>query len=251
MPASPSTKPRRVQGARDAADRHPRRIGAAVPAARERHRLARHRLAGVLPAHQGRPARRVRARRRRPRRDAAGVRQRARTTSSSAPIRASGMPAASTSTSSASGLRLRTQSLATHPARRHRVPGARRTMPARQPQENAEFRAGQRRSCRHEAARRPVADAACCTSTSRCAAWRQASPVDFRGVEIGEVKSIGVQFDRAQRAFKMPVLVQVYPDRLRRRAEGPGFPNPATRRRSACACWSARACARNCAPATC
>jgi len=35
---------------------------------------------------------------------------------------------------------------------------------------------------------------------------------------IGEVKSIGVEFDRAEREFRMPVLVQVYPDRLRRRA---------------------------------
>jgi len=44
------------------------------------------------------------------------------------------------------------------------------------------------------------------------------SIVDFRGVEIGEVKSIGVEFDRQEREFKMPVLIQVYPDRLRRGA---------------------------------
>ncbi len=43
------------------------------------------------------------------------------------------------------------------------------------------------------------------------------APVDFRGVVIGEVKSIGVEFDREAREFKMPVLVQIYPDRLRRR----------------------------------
>lgn len=43
------------------------------------------------------------------------------------------------------------------------------------------------------------------------------APVDFRGVVIGEVKSIGVEFDRAEREFRMPVLVQVYPDRLRRK----------------------------------
>ncbi|SDE41296.1 paraquat-inducible protein B [Variovorax sp. CF079] len=42
--------------------------------------------------------------------------------------------------------------------------------------------------------------------------------VDFRGVEIGEVKSIGVEFDRQENQFKMPVLIQVYPDRLRRGA---------------------------------
>jgi len=44
------------------------------------------------------------------------------------------------------------------------------------------------------------------------------APVDFRGVVIGEVKSIGVEFDRAGREFRMPVLVQIYPDRLRRRS---------------------------------
>ncbi len=46
--------------------------------------------------------------------------------------------------------------------------------------------------------------------------------VDFRGVVIGEVKSIGVEFDRAEREFRMPVLVQVFPDRLRRKAGDPG-----------------------------
>ena len=48
------------------------------------------------------------------------------------------------------------------------------------------------------------------------------APVDFRGVVIGEVKSIGVEFDRAERDFRMPVLVQVYSDRLRRKAGEPG-----------------------------
>ena len=48
------------------------------------------------------------------------------------------------------------------------------------------------------------------------------APVDFRGVVIGEVKSIGVEFDRTEREFKMPVVVQIYPDRLRRRDVNPG-----------------------------
>ncbi len=42
------------------------------------------------------------------------------------------------------------------------------------------------------------------------------APVDFRGVVIGEVKSIGIDFDRSEREFRMPVLVQIYPERLRR-----------------------------------
>jgi paraquat-inducible protein B len=54
------------------------------------------------------------------------------------------------------------------------------------------------------------------------------APVDFRGVVIGEVKSIGVEFDRAEREFRMPVLVQVYPDRLRRRAGETGAESRAT-----------------------
>jgi paraquat-inducible protein B len=54
------------------------------------------------------------------------------------------------------------------------------------------------------------------------------APVDFRGVVIGEVKSIGVEFDRAEREFRMPVLVQVYPDRLRRRAGERGTESHAT-----------------------
>lgn len=40
--------------------------------------------------------------------------------------------------------------------------------------------------------------------------------VDFRGVVIGEVKSIGVAFDKKTRAFRMPVLIEIYPDRLSR-----------------------------------
>lgn len=46
------------------------------------------------------------------------------------------------------------------------------------------------------------------------------APVDFRGVVIGEVKSIGVEFDRDEREFRMPVLIQIYPDRLRRPVPG-------------------------------
>jgi len=54
------------------------------------------------------------------------------------------------------------------------------------------------------------------------------APVDFRGVVIGDVKSIGVEFDRAEREFRMPVLVQVYPDRLRRRAGESGTESRST-----------------------
>jgi paraquat-inducible protein B len=42
------------------------------------------------------------------------------------------------------------------------------------------------------------------------------APVDFKGVVLGEVKSIGIEFDPKERQFRMPVLVRVYPERLRR-----------------------------------
>nr|WP_198982561.1 MlaD family protein [Herbaspirillum sp. ASV7] len=38
--------------------------------------------------------------------------------------------------------------------------------------------------------------------------------VDFRGVVLGEVKSIGVEYDQSRGEFRMPVMVQIYPDRL-------------------------------------
>jgi paraquat-inducible protein B len=41
--------------------------------------------------------------------------------------------------------------------------------------------------------------------------------VDFRGVVLGEVKSIGIEYDTKRREFSMPVVVQVYPERLGRR----------------------------------
>jgi paraquat-inducible protein B len=44
--------------------------------------------------------------------------------------------------------------------------------------------------------------------------------VEFRGVVLGEVKSIGIEYDPKTRALRMPVLVQIYPDRLGRRMTG-------------------------------
>lgn len=44
--------------------------------------------------------------------------------------------------------------------------------------------------------------------------------VEFRGVVLGEVKSIGIEYDPKSRALRMPVLVQIYPDRLGRRMTG-------------------------------
>ncbi len=41
--------------------------------------------------------------------------------------------------------------------------------------------------------------------------------VDFRGVVLGEVKSIGLEYDQKRREFSMPVAVQIYPERLGRK----------------------------------
>lgn len=41
--------------------------------------------------------------------------------------------------------------------------------------------------------------------------------VDFRGIELGEVTDIGVQYDPKARNFTMPVTMNLYPDRLGRR----------------------------------
>ncbi|NYE26073.1 PqiB family protein [Pigmentiphaga litoralis] len=40
------------------------------------------------------------------------------------------------------------------------------------------------------------------------------APVDFRGVVIGQVRSIGIEFRRDKRAFVLPVVVDLYPQRL-------------------------------------
>ncbi|SPA29101.1 paraquat-inducible protein B [Cupriavidus taiwanensis] len=40
------------------------------------------------------------------------------------------------------------------------------------------------------------------------------APVDFRGVIVGQVRSIGIEFQREKRAFRMPVVVELYPSRM-------------------------------------
>lgn len=43
------------------------------------------------------------------------------------------------------------------------------------------------------------------------------APVDFRGIVLGEVRSVGVEFDPVMKNFRMPVTVELYPNRLGRR----------------------------------
>jgi len=43
------------------------------------------------------------------------------------------------------------------------------------------------------------------------------APVDFRGVNLGEVYEVDIEFDRATKTVRIPVIVRLYPDRLQRR----------------------------------
>ncbi len=43
------------------------------------------------------------------------------------------------------------------------------------------------------------------------------APIDFRGIVLGEVTNIGIDYDPKTRNFMMPVTMNVYPDRLGRR----------------------------------
>ncbi|MTW01787.1 MCE family protein [Duganella ginsengisoli] len=43
------------------------------------------------------------------------------------------------------------------------------------------------------------------------------APVDFRGIVLGEVRSVGVEYDPAKKNFRMPVTVDMYPARLGKR----------------------------------
>lgn len=45
------------------------------------------------------------------------------------------------------------------------------------------------------------------------------APIDFRGVEIGHIRSVGVTFDKAAGQFIAPVTADIFPDRLRPASE--------------------------------
>ncbi|MDR5853608.1 MlaD family protein [Caballeronia sp. LZ062] len=45
------------------------------------------------------------------------------------------------------------------------------------------------------------------------------APVDFRGIVLGQVTGIGVRYDPQSHSFMMPVTIDLYPDRLGRRAK--------------------------------
>ncbi|MEM5388610.1 MlaD family protein [Paraburkholderia phymatum] len=52
--------------------------------------------------------------------------------------------------------------------------------------------------------------------------------VDFRGIVLGQVTNIGVEYDPQTKNFTMPVTLDLYPDRLRRRTKGQPVPDTGT-----------------------
>jgi paraquat-inducible protein B len=40
------------------------------------------------------------------------------------------------------------------------------------------------------------------------------APVEFRGIPVGKVRSIGIEFRRETKTFRMPVIVELYPSRI-------------------------------------
>jgi len=52
------------------------------------------------------------------------------------------------------------------------------------------------------------------------------APVDFRGIVIGEVKSLGVEYEQAASLIRFPVTINVYPERLRSRSSDGSFLGP-------------------------
>jgi paraquat-inducible protein B len=53
------------------------------------------------------------------------------------------------------------------------------------------------------------------------------APVDFNGVEVGEVRSIQIEYDPAHEGYRFPIEIAVYPERVRARYR-PGAPRPNT-----------------------
>jgi paraquat-inducible protein B len=51
------------------------------------------------------------------------------------------------------------------------------------------------------------------------------APVDFHGIVIGEINSLGVEYTPQQGVFRFPVEINIYPDRMREKYR-PGAPRP-------------------------
>lgn len=54
------------------------------------------------------------------------------------------------------------------------------------------------------------------------------APVDFRGIALGQVKTVGIEFDPATQRFLFPVTIELYPNRLRAKVRGGELQAPPT-----------------------
>ena len=54
------------------------------------------------------------------------------------------------------------------------------------------------------------------------------APIDFHGIVLGQVKSVDIEFDPQAQRFRFPVLVELYPARLRAKVRGGGLARPPT-----------------------
>lgn len=113
----------------------------------------------------------------------------------------------------ASGLKLNTQSLAALATGGIAFEAADGKKPAAPAAANSRFKLAEDRS----AALRPPDGPAVSAVLYFDQSLRGLTPgaaVDFRGVALGEVRTVGIEFDRERKKFHMPITVDLYPGRL-------------------------------------
>ena len=150
----------------------------------------------------------------------------------------------------ANGLKLQTTSLIPAAAGRHRLRGAAGVRRARR--RPTRTRPSSSGSGRDDAMRprETTIETFVIKFTQSVRGLAVGAPVDFRGINAGEVRAIYLEFDPKQVRFLQVVEVHLYPDRLRSRHRA-GRAAPKRRRRSASSASSSAASARSCAAPTC
>ena len=43
---------------------------------------------------------------------------------------------------------------------------------------------------------------------------RRGAPVEFRGIEVGQVTDVRIEFDPKNARFRIPVIVEIEPERI-------------------------------------
>nr|WP_315592755.1 MlaD family protein [uncultured Cupriavidus sp.] len=114
----------------------------------------------------------------------------------------------------AKGLQLNVQSLATIllGGVAFRSPGD--GSPAPQAAENAEFALASDESSALKASDDGAPLLAVLNFDQSVRGLSPGAPVEFRGIPVGKVRSIGIEFRREEKSFRMPVVVELYPSRI-------------------------------------